>query len=123
VLSGIAQQGAGSRGAESQMAQLMFDTGLGQERAGYASQAENAQAAGACRNYNRQMFESRFGVEQNRNTLAQSIGSNCCRINAGGSYQIIIITTIIITTIIDENNNGPLPGQLRADSDSARTCC
>jgi hypothetical protein len=35
VLSGVAQQGAGSRGAESQMAQLMFDTGLGQDRAGY----------------------------------------------------------------------------------------
>jgi hypothetical protein len=35
VLSGVAQQGAASRGAESQMAQLMFDTGLGQDRAGY----------------------------------------------------------------------------------------
>ena len=72
VLSGVAQQGAGSRGAESQMAQLMFDTGLGQERAGYASQAENAQAA-ALAQLQQQMFESRFGVEQNRNTLAQQL--------------------------------------------------
>jgi hypothetical protein len=35
VLGGVAQQGAGSRGAESQMAQLLFNTGLGQDRAGY----------------------------------------------------------------------------------------
>ena len=44
TLSALAQQGAGSRAAESQMAQLLFNTGLGQERAGYTSQAENAQA-------------------------------------------------------------------------------
>jgi hypothetical protein len=49
VLSGVAQQGAGSRGAESEMAQLLFNTSLGQDRAGYTSQANNAQAAGACR--------------------------------------------------------------------------
>jgi hypothetical protein len=45
VLSGVAQQGAGSRGAESEMAQLLFNTSLGQDRAGYTSQANNAQAA------------------------------------------------------------------------------
>jgi hypothetical protein len=79
VLSGIAQQGAGSRGAESQMAQLMFDTGLGQERAGYRSQAENAQAA-ALAQLQQQMFESRFGVEQNRNTLAQQLAQTISEI-------------------------------------------
>ena len=72
TLSAIAQQGAGSRGAESQMAQLLFNTGLGQERAGYRSQAENAQAA-ALAQLQQQLFESRFGVEQNRNTLAQQL--------------------------------------------------
>lgn len=72
TLGAIAEQGAGSRGAESQMAQLLFNTGLGQERAGYASQAENAQAA-ALAQLQQQLFESRFGVEQNRNTLAQQL--------------------------------------------------
>lgn len=72
TLGAIAQQGAGSRGAESQMAQLLFNTGLGQERAGYRSQAENAQAA-ALAQLQQQLFESRFGVEQNRNTLAQQL--------------------------------------------------
>ena len=72
VLSGVAQQGAGSRGAESQMAQLLFNTGLGQERAGYQSQASNAQAA-ALAQLQQQMYGDRFGVEQNRNTLAQQL--------------------------------------------------
>lgn len=72
TLGAIAEQGAGSRGAESQMAQLLFNTGLGQERAGYASQAENARAA-ALAQLAQQLFESRFGVEQSRNTLAQQL--------------------------------------------------
>jgi hypothetical protein len=70
TLSAIAQQGASSRGAESQMAQLLFNTGLGQERAGYTSQAENAQAQ-ALAALQQAVYQSRFGVEQNRNTLAQ----------------------------------------------------
>ncbi len=72
TLGAIAQQSAGSRGAESQMAQLLFNTGLGQEQAGYKGQAENAQAA-ALAQLAQQLFESRFGVEQNRNTLAQQL--------------------------------------------------
>jgi len=72
TLSAVAQQGAGSRGTESQLAQLLFNTGLGQERAGYRSQAENAQAQ-ALAALQQSMFESRFGVEQNRNTLAQQL--------------------------------------------------
>jgi len=72
TLSAVAQQSAGSRGTESQLAQLLFNTGLGQERAGYRSQAENAQAA-ALAQLQQQLFESRFGVEQNRNTLAQQL--------------------------------------------------
>jgi hypothetical protein len=72
VLSGVAQQGAGSRGAESEMAQLLFNTSLGQDRAGYTSQANNAQAA-ALAQLQQQMYGDRFGVEQNRNTLAQQL--------------------------------------------------
>ena len=82
VLSGVAQQGASSRGAESQMAQLMFDTGLGQDRAGYRSQAENAQAQ-ALAALQQQMFQSRFGVEGDRNSLANQLAMAV--INAGGN--------------------------------------
>jgi hypothetical protein len=106
VLGGVAQQGAGSRGAESQMAQLLFNTGLGQDRAGYTSQAENAQAQ-ALAALQQAMFQSRFGVEGDRNNLANQLAQSV--IGAGG-------------VIDNENNNkkkgnddgsGPLPGQLR----------
>jgi hypothetical protein len=104
-LGGVAQQGAGSRGAESQMAQLLFNTGLGQDRAGYTSQAENAQAQ-ALAALQQAMFQSRFGVEGDRNNLANQLAQSI--IGAGG-------------VIDNENNNkkkenddgsGPLPGQL-----------
>ena len=72
LLGGIAEQGSASRGAESQMAQLLFNTGLGQERAGYTSQAENAQAQ-ALAALQQTMFQSRFGVEEKRNALAQQL--------------------------------------------------
>jgi hypothetical protein len=106
VLGGVAQQGAGSRAAESQMAQLLFNTGLGQDRAGYTSQAENAQAQ-ALAALQQAMFQSRFGVEGDRNNLANQLAQSV--IGAGG-------------VIDNENNNkkkgnddgsGPLPGQLR----------
>ena len=81
LLGANAQQGAASRGAESQMAQLLFNTGLGQDRAGYQSQAENAQAQ-ALAALQQQMFQSRFGVEGDRNSLANQLRLNI--INAGG---------------------------------------
>jgi len=103
TLSAVAQQGAGSRGTESQLAQLLFNTGLGQERAGYRSQAENAQAA-ALAQLQQQLFESRFGVEQNRNTLAQQLAQTVAELtgtaptkNSGGS---------------DGDGNKPTSGQL-----------
>jgi hypothetical protein len=112
TLSAIAQQGAGSRSAESEMAQLLFNTGLGQERAGYRSQAENAQAA-ALAQLQQQLFESRFGVEQNRNTLAQQLAQTVAELtgaapsgSGSGSGN----------NNNNDNNNlpptGPLPGQL-----------
>ena len=72
LLGATAQQGAASRGAESQMAQLLFNTGLGQDRAGYTSQAANAQAQ-ALAALQQQMFQSRFGVEGDRNSLANQL--------------------------------------------------
>ena len=90
VLSGVAQQGAGSRAAESQMAQLLFNTGLGQERAGYTSEAENAQAQ-ALAALQQAMFQSRFGVEGDRNSLANQLAQAV--INAGGNPNIAPVTT------------------------------
>jgi len=72
TLSAVAQQGASSRGAESEMAQLLFNTGLGQERAGYTSQAENARAQ-ALAALQQAMYQSRFGVEQDRMNLANQL--------------------------------------------------
>ena len=72
VLSGVAQQGAGSRAAESQMAQNFFNTSLGQDRFGYRSQAENAQAQ-ALAALQQRMFDSQFGVESDRNDLANQL--------------------------------------------------
>ena len=72
VLSGVAQQGAGSRAAESQMAQNFFNTSLGQDRFGYRSQAENAQAQ-ALAALQQRMFDSQYGVESDRNDLANQL--------------------------------------------------
>jgi len=80
LLSAIAQQGDTSRGAESQMSQLMFDTNLGQERAGYQSQASNAQAQ-ALAALQQQMAERQFGVESNRGTVANQLAQVLAEIN------------------------------------------
>jgi hypothetical protein len=72
VLSGVAQQGAGSRAAESQMAQNFFNTSLGQDRFSYRSQAENAQAQ-ALAALQQRMFDSQFGVESDRNDFANQL--------------------------------------------------
>jgi hypothetical protein len=72
VLSGVAQQGAGSRAAESQMAQNFFNTTLGQDRFSYRSQAENAQAQ-ALAALQQRMFDSQFGVESDRNDFANQL--------------------------------------------------
>jgi hypothetical protein len=66
------------------MAQLLFNTGLGQERAGYTSQAANAQAQ-ALAALQQQMFQSRFGVEGDRNSLANQLRLNI--IQAGGEDE------------------------------------
>ncbi len=93
TLNAIAQQGAGSRAAESQMAQLLFNTGLGQERAGYTSQAENAQAQ-ALAALQQAVYQSRFGVEEKRNALAQELAQTISQLtgtaptkNGGGNNK------------------------------------
>ena len=106
VLSGVAQQGAGSRGAEAQMAELLFGTGLGQERAGYRSQAENAQAQ-ALAALQQAMFQSRFGVEGDRAAYARQLAENI--INAGGNVGGGKKPG---GGNDDTSGGGPLPGQL-----------
>ena len=107
MLSGVAQQGAGSRATESQMAQLLFNTGLGQERAGYRSEAENAQAQ-ALAALQQAMFQSRFGVANDRNAYARLLAEAV--INAGGNIGSGSGNNN------DENDGNavvrPLPGQL-----------
>lgn len=91
TLGAIAQQSDVSRGAESQMAQLAFDTGLGQDRAGYQTQAENAkmQALAALQ---KAMFESQFSVAQQRNAQAMALAQTIAELggtaptnNGGGN--------------------------------------
>ena len=72
LLGGIAEQGSASRGAESQMAQLLFNTGLGQEQAGYRSQASNSQAQ-ALAQLAAELAQQRIGVESNRGSLANQL--------------------------------------------------
>jgi len=72
LLGGIAEQGSASRGAESQMAQLLFNTGLGQEQAGYRSQAGNSQAQ-ALAQLAAELAQQRIGVESNRGSLANQL--------------------------------------------------
>jgi len=107
TLGAIAEQGAGSRGAESQMAQLLFNTGLGQERASYASQAENARAA-ALAQLAQQLFESRFGVEQNRNTLAQQLAQTVAELTGAAPTS----NNSGSGSGSGGGGNAPLPGQL-----------
>ena len=82
ILGAIAEQADTSRSAESRMAQLLFNTGLGQDQAGYKSQASNAQAQ-ALAALQQAMFQSRFGVEGDRNNLANQLVQTI--LSAGGS--------------------------------------
>ena len=72
VLGAVAKQGASSRGAESAMGQNLFNTSLGQDKAGYQGQASNAQAQ-ALAALQQQMFQSQYGVANDRNNLANQI--------------------------------------------------
>jgi hypothetical protein len=72
LLSSIAQSGASSRGAESAMGQNLFNTTLGQERAGYKTKAEMAQAD-AMRQIQEIMYQQRLANESSRNAQMQQL--------------------------------------------------
>jgi hypothetical protein len=74
VLSAIAQSGASSRGAESAMGQNLFNTTLGQERAGYKTKAEMAQAE-AMRQIQEIMYQQRMAQESARNAQLQQLAA------------------------------------------------
>lgn len=107
TLSALAQQGAGSRAAESQMAQLLFNTGLGQERAGYTSQAENAQAQ-ALAALQQAVYQSRFGVEEKRNALAQELAQTISQLTGAAPTK----SGSGSGSGSGDGSNAPLPGQL-----------
>jgi hypothetical protein len=118
VLSGVAQQGAGSRAAESQMAQNFFNTSLGQDRAGYRSQAENAQAQ-ALAALQQRMFDSQFGVESDRNALANQLVQKVMDIDGDiNNYDGIPDPTL---KLIDPVDTAPVlpPTQTRAQKVAA----
>jgi hypothetical protein len=74
LLSSVAQSGASSRGAESAMGQNLFNTTLGQERAGYKTKAEMAQAD-AMRQIQEIMYQQRLANESARNAQMQTLSS------------------------------------------------
>lgn len=74
ILSSVAQSGASSRGAESAMGQNLFNTTLGQERAGYQTKAEMAQAD-AMRQIQQIMYEQRMAQESARNAQLQQLAA------------------------------------------------
>ena len=82
ILSSVAQSGASSRGAESAMGENLFNTTLGQERAGYQTRAEMAQAD-AMRQIQEQMYQQRLANESSRNAQMQQLAQALAA--AGGS--------------------------------------
>ena len=85
LLSRVAQMGASSRGAESAMGQNLFNTTIGQERAGYKTKAEMAQAD-AMRQIQQIMYEQRMAQESARNSQLQQLAAALAAAggNAGG---------------------------------------
>jgi len=97
ILSGVAQSGASSRGAESAMGQNLLNTSLGQERAGYQGAATNAQQQ-ALNALQQQMFQSRFGVENDRNSLANQLAMQI--IGAGGTTEGTVVPPVVPPVVL-----------------------
>lgn len=106
LLSSVAQSGASSRGAESAMGQNLFNTTLGQERAGYKTKAEMAQAD-AMRQIQEIMYQQRLANESSRNAqmqqLAQALAAAGGNATGGGETTTGGTTTSGTTT---GNGNG-----------------
>ena len=95
ILSSVAQSGASSRGAESAMGENLFNTTLGQERAGYQTRAEMAQAD-AMRQIQEQMYQQRLANESSRNAqmqqLAQALAAAGGQTGSGGVAPVVPAT-------------------------------
>jgi hypothetical protein len=104
LLSSVAQSGASSRGAESAMGQNLFNTTLGQERAGYKTRAEMAQAD-AMRQIQQIMYEQRMAQESSRNAqmqqLAQALAAAGGQTGSGG-----VAPAAPIAPVVPGNGNG-----------------
>jgi len=104
ILSSVAQSGASSRGAESAMGQNLFNTTLGQERAGYQTRAEMAQAD-AMRQIQEQMYQQRLANESSRNAqmqqLAQALAAAGGQTGSGG-----VAPVAPVAPATGGNNNG-----------------
>ena len=107
ILSSVAQSGASSRGAESAMGQNLFNTTLGQERAGYQTRAEMAQAD-AMRQIQEQMYQQRLANESSRNAQMQQLAQALAAAggNAGGGGGGGGGTTTAAPGLTGGNNNG-----------------
>jgi len=107
LLSSVAQSGASSRGAESAMGQNLFNTTLGQERAGYKTKAEMAQAD-AMRQIQEAMYQQRMAQESARNAQMQQLAQALAAAggNAGGGGGGGGGTTTAAPGLTGGNNNG-----------------
>ena len=96
LLSRVAQMGASSRGAESAMGQNLFNTTIGQERAGYKTKAEMAQAD-AMRQIQQIMYEQRMAQESARNSQLQQLAAALAAAggNPGGGGAAPAAATVV----------------------------
>jgi hypothetical protein len=113
LLSSVAQSGASSRGAESAMGQNLFNTTLGQERAGYKTKAEMAQAD-AMRQIQEIMYQQRLANESSRNAQMQSLAQALAAAggDATGGGETTTVTTQPPVEVETQTPFVPLPGHL-----------
>jgi hypothetical protein len=113
LLSSVAQSGASSRGAESAMGQNLFNTTLGQERAGYKTKAEMAQAD-AMRQIQEIMYQQRLANESARNAQMQSLAQALAAAggDATGGGETTTVTTQPPVEVETPPPFVPLPGHL-----------
>ena len=121
LLSSIAQSCASSRGAESAMGHNLFDTTLGQERAGYKTKAEMAQAD-AMRQIQEIMYQQRLANESSRNAQMQQLAAALAAaggnpVGGGGAAPVTTQPPVEVETqtpveVETQTPFVPLPGHL-----------
>lgn len=82
VLSGVAQQGAVSRGAETQMARQLALQSLGQQQAAFGARAAEAQAQAVSQLLS-QIAQSRIDEERRRQDLANQLALQIAQAGGG----------------------------------------